>query len=124
MRRPSKIDYILVSKRSASAVQAFGIAAPDDLMVDYGHSVLFCHMDVVQLLELGERKTAALLPQRRSCWQPLPAPRCRQHAPVGQLNVGLAAQQYQPVAPDPYRCGLDAGHCEHGRDTRRPARPM
>ena len=45
-------------------MQAFGIAASNDLMVDYDHSVLFCDLDVVQLLELGERKPAAFLPQR------------------------------------------------------------
>jgi hypothetical protein len=33
-------------------------------MVDYDHLVLFCDLTVVQLLELGERKSAALLPQR------------------------------------------------------------
>ena len=30
VHRPSHIDYILVSKRSVSAVQAFGVAAPED----------------------------------------------------------------------------------------------
>ena len=47
-----------------SAVKAFGVAAPADLMIDYDHSILFCDLDVKQLLELGERKQAATLPQR------------------------------------------------------------
>ena len=64
VHRPSHIDYILLSKRSVSAVQAFGVAAPEDLMIDYVHSILFCDLDVKQLLELGERKPAATLPQR------------------------------------------------------------
>ena len=64
VHRPSQIDCILVSKRSVSAVQAFGVAAPDDLMVDYDHSILFCDLDVTQLLELGEREPAAMLPRR------------------------------------------------------------
>ena len=64
MHRPSHIDYILVSKRSISRVQAFGIAALEDLMIDYDHSILFCDLDVTQPLELGERKPAAALPQR------------------------------------------------------------
>ena len=33
-------------------------------MIDYDHSILFCDLDVTQLLELGERKPAAMLPQR------------------------------------------------------------
>ena len=45
-------------------MQAFGISAPDDLMIDYDHAVLFCDLDVVQLLELSERKPVAILPQR------------------------------------------------------------
>jgi hypothetical protein len=64
VHQPSQIDYILVPKPSVSAVQAFGVAAPDDFVVDYDHSVLFRNLDVVQLLELGERKPAVLLPQR------------------------------------------------------------
>ena len=58
------IYYILVSKRGVSAVPAFGIAAPGDLMISYEHATLFCDLDVTQLLELGERKPAGLLPQR------------------------------------------------------------
>ena len=64
VHRPSHIDYVLVSKRSVSAIKAFGVAAPADLMIDYDHSILFCDLDVAQLLELGERKPAATLPQR------------------------------------------------------------
>ena len=64
VHRPSHIDYILISNRSVSAIKAFGVAAPVDLMVDYDHSVLFCDLDVTQLLELGARKTAEDLPQR------------------------------------------------------------
>ena len=60
----SHIDYVLVPKRSVSAIKAFGVAAPADLMVDYDHSILFCDLDVTQLLELGERKPAVTLPQR------------------------------------------------------------
>ena len=33
-------------------------------MIDYDLSILFCDLDVTQLLELGERKPAAMLPQR------------------------------------------------------------
>ena len=62
VHRPSQTDYILVSKRGVSAVQAFGIAAPDDLMINYDHAILFCDLDVTQLHELGERKPAAPLP--------------------------------------------------------------
>ena len=64
VHRPSHIDYILESKRSVSAVKAFGVAAPADLMIDSDHPTLFCDLDVTQLLELGERKPAATLPQR------------------------------------------------------------
>ena len=63
VHQPSHIDYVLVSKRSVSAIKAFGVTAPADLMVDYDHSILFCDLDVTQLLELGERKPAATLPQ-------------------------------------------------------------
>ena len=45
-------------------VQAFGVAAPEDLMIGYAHSILIYDLDVTQLLELGERKLAATLPQR------------------------------------------------------------
>ena len=62
VHRPSHIDYVLVSKRSVSAVQAFGVAAPDELMIDYGHSILFCDLDATQLLELGENAS-----RRRCC---------------------------------------------------------
>ena len=62
--QPSHIDYILISSRSVSAIKAFGIAAPAELMIDYDHSVLFCDLDVTQLLELGTRKPAPDLPQR------------------------------------------------------------
>ena len=54
----------MVSKRGVRTAQAFGIAAPNGLMIDYDHVILFCDLDVAQLLELGERKPAALLPQR------------------------------------------------------------
>ena len=64
VHQPSHIDYIMVPSRSVSAIKAFGVAAPADLMVDYDHSVLFCDLDVAQLLELGARKPAADLPQR------------------------------------------------------------
>ena len=64
VHQPSHIDYIMVSSRSVSAIKAFGVAAPADLMVDYDHSILFCDMDVTQLLELGARKPAVDLPQR------------------------------------------------------------
>ena len=40
VHRPFHIDYILVSKRSVSAVKAFGVAAPADLMIDYDHSII------------------------------------------------------------------------------------
>ena len=33
-------------------------------MLDYDQTILFCDLDVTQLLELAERKLAALLPQR------------------------------------------------------------
>ena len=64
VHQPSHIDYIMVSSRSVSAIKSFGVAAPADLMVDYDHSILFCDLDVTQLLELGARKPAATLPQR------------------------------------------------------------
>ena len=64
VHQPSHIDYILISSRSVSAIKAFGIAAPAELMIDYDHSVLFCDLDVTQLLELGTRKPAPDLPQR------------------------------------------------------------
>ena len=64
MYQPSHIDYILISSRSVGAIKAFGVAAPVGLMVDYDHSILFCDLDVTQLLELGARKTAEDLPQR------------------------------------------------------------
>ena len=64
VHQPSHIDYILVSSRSVSAIKAFGMSAPAELMVDYDHSVLFCDLDVTQLLELGARKPAPDLPQR------------------------------------------------------------
>ena len=62
--QPSQIDYILVSKRGVSAVQAFGISAPDDLMIGFDHAIMLCDLSVVRLLELGERKPIAALPQR------------------------------------------------------------
>ena len=64
VHQPSHIDYVLVSQRSVSAINAFGVAAPADLMVDYDHSIIFCDLDVTLLLELGERNPAATLPQR------------------------------------------------------------
>jgi hypothetical protein len=64
VHQPSHIDYILISSRSVSAIKAFGVAAPADLMIDYDHSILFCDLDVTQLLELGTRKPAPDLPQR------------------------------------------------------------
>ena len=64
LHQSSHIDYVLVSKRSVNAIKAFGVTAPADLMVDYDHSILFCDLGVTQLLELGERKPAATLPQR------------------------------------------------------------
>ena len=64
VHQPSHIDYILISSRSVSAIKAFGVAAPADLMIDYDHSILFCDLDVTQLLELGTRKPASDLAQR------------------------------------------------------------
>jgi hypothetical protein len=46
VHQPSHIDYILISSRSVSAIKAFGVAAPADLMIDYDHSILFCDLDV------------------------------------------------------------------------------
>ena len=64
VHQPSHIDYVMVSSRSVSAIKAFGVAAPPDLMVDYDHSILFCDLDVVQLLELGARAEPEDLQQR------------------------------------------------------------
>ena len=64
VHQPSHIDYVMISSRSVSAIKEFGIATPPDLMVDYDHSILFCDLDVAQLLELGARKPPEDLPQR------------------------------------------------------------
>ena len=64
VHQPSHIDYVMISSRSVSAIKAFGVAAPPDLMVDYDHSILFCDLDVTQLLELGTRTMPEDLPQR------------------------------------------------------------
>ena len=45
-------------------MKEFGISALDGLMIDFDHAVMFCDLDVIQLLELGERKPSATLPQR------------------------------------------------------------
>jgi hypothetical protein len=45
-------------------VKEFGISALDGLMIDFDHAVMFCDLGVIQLLELGERKPSATLPQR------------------------------------------------------------
>ena len=55
---PPHIDYILISKHSATAVRRFGIDADRDLMVDFDHAVLFADIDMYQVL--GLRRKAPL----------------------------------------------------------------
>ena len=48
----SHLDYILISKHSATAVRRFGIDADRDLMVDFDHAVLFADIGMCQVLGL------------------------------------------------------------------------
>ena len=61
----SHIDYILISKHSATAVRRFGIDADRGLMVDFDHAFLFADIDMCQVLGLKRTSPQPQVPVRR-----------------------------------------------------------
>ena len=63
---PSHIDYILISAHNATAVRQFGIDADQDMVVDFGHAVLFADIDTCQVLGLKRSSPQPQVPSGAS----------------------------------------------------------